>query len=87
MRSEQVKIRHYELLALADGVMRKSFLTTLNSECTKVTFSQDLVFMGHSFGGITALASVASCERAKALVVLNQWFYHKVNSGVSLKTA
>ena len=87
VRSEQVKIRQNELLALADEVMSKSFLSALNTEWSKVTLSQDLVFMGHSFGGITALASVANCKKAKALVVMDPWFYPHLNSGVTLKTA
>jgi hypothetical protein len=85
VRSEQVKIRQNEMLALADEVMSKSFMSTLNSEWAKVTLTQDLVLMGHSFGGITALASVASCKKAKAVIVLDPWFYPHMNS--TLKTS
>lgn len=82
-----MKIRQSELLALADEVSGKDFLSTLNPEWSKVILSKDLVFMGHSFGGITALASVASCKQAVALVVMDPWFYPHLNSGVTLKTA
>ena len=40
--------------------------------------TEDIILMGHSFGGITALGASSLCPKAKATIGLDPWFFpHK----------
>jgi alpha-beta hydrolase superfamily lysophospholipase len=78
VRSLQVQVRENEILALADEIKDKDFGRSLSIEWTKVRLTDDLILMGHSFGGITAMGAVADCIHASAVIAFDPWYLPKL---------
>ena len=77
-RKLQVGIRENEILCLADEVMAPGFLRSISLDWSEAKLTEQLVLMGHSFGGITVLGAAKDCSHAVAVVGLDPWFFpHK----------
>lgn len=77
-RNLQVKLRENEMLALVEEVMQPGFVGSVSLDWkNKVKLTSDLVILGHSFGGITALGAAKDCDAAKAVCVMDPWFWPK----------
>ena len=56
---------------MEEGFLRGSF----GQKWKDVRLTSDLVLLGHSFGGITALGVAATCDEVKAVIALDPWFF------------
>ena len=75
VKNLQVSIRETEIGQLAAEIMRPGFLSSIFSEWTNSTLTDQLVLMGHSFGGISVFGAAKLCKQAKAIVGIDPWFY------------
>jgi dipeptidyl aminopeptidase/acylaminoacyl peptidase len=50
-------------------------LTSFGPKWKLARLSDDLVIMGHSYGGITVHGSAISCPKAKAVISIDPWFF------------
>ena len=58
--------------------MATGFLRSISLDWSRAKLTKNLVLMGHSFGGITALGAAKDCSHAVAVVGLDPWFFpHK----------
>lgn len=73
VRNKQVKIREKELLALVQEVTSAGFMESLGFKLAELT--EDLVIMGHSFGGVAVMGVSKDCPEAKAVIGLDPWMY------------
>jgi alpha-beta hydrolase superfamily lysophospholipase len=66
------------MLALVEEVVQPGFVGSVSLDWkNKVKLTSDLVILGHSFGGITALGAAKDCDAAKAVCVMDPWFWPK----------
>jgi hypothetical protein len=57
-------------------MMEPDFLTkSFGKKWQYKSLTKDLVLMGHSYGGTTALGSADKCFQAKAVIGLDPWFF------------
>jgi platelet-activating factor acetylhydrolase len=71
----QVTIREHEVQSFANEVTKSGFLGTIAPEWSKSSLTDQLVLMGHSFGGITVYGAAKDCRQAKAIIGIDPWFY------------
>jgi len=70
------KMRENDAIQVAREIMEPNFLTsTFGKRWQYKSLTKDLVLMGHSFGGITALGAADKCFQAKAVIGLDPWFF------------
>ena len=83
LRKYQVTIRENEILGLARDVDSKEVLRLISSEWEMVKLTEDLVLLGHSFGGVSVFGAASRCLKAKAVVGIDPWFFprHKDQIG------
>ena len=69
-------MRENDVIQVAKEIMEVDFLTKSSGKKWQYKkLTKDLVLMGHSFGGITALGAADKCFQAKAIVGLDPWFF------------
>lgn len=70
-----VKIREKEVNAVVAEITKPWILASFGPDWKPAQFTDNLVLMGHSYGGITALGAAEQCQKAKAIVALDPWFF------------
>jgi len=77
-RSMQLGIREREMIALIDEIFdSQTLLKKLNFPDSVKIDQYRLIGAGHSFGGMTAIATASLDSRIKALITLDPWLYVK----------
>lgn len=75
LRNKQIKIREEDVIQLAHEIYEPNRFAQFGSDWKGLKLSENLIFYGHSFGGITALSAATKCEKVKAIVSLDPWFF------------
>lgn len=75
VRNFGVKVREKEVLGVVKEITQPWILASFGPDWKQVKLTNNLVLMGHSFGGITSLAAGEKCLQAKAIIALDPWFF------------
>lgn len=60
-RNITIKIRENEMISVVNEITSHRWAKVLGTTWENVTLTKDLVLMGHSFGGMTALGASSKC--------------------------
>ena len=75
-------------MSIIDQLHTPAFLKELGFEKAKVD-TNNIIVMGHSFGGITALGAIVEDKRIRSAIGLDPWFfphYQELNDGWGVKS-
>lgn len=82
-KNRQVLIREKEMAAVVKHVTTQGIFEHFGQDWKEVKMTDNVVVMGHSFGAITVLSSIANIPEAKAGISLDPWFFPKKEDKIS----
>lgn len=88
-RNREVKIREKEVMMVINMMTNKSSfikgpLKDFGEKWSNINITEDIIVMGHSFGGCTTLGVGARDPRVKGLIALDPWFFPRYKDKIKL---